>query len=385
MGSNLIELFRRFPPVNKFLQVSRRWFHAGSNILTILLKDIQFKKHLDLLLARANMFSSLVFRVADFLINRRPFIAYDIRLEPENGLLQYSQRLPIHWYEFNEIPKLLELFSPEMNSPEPWDITDFYHRSRDALRDFEGMIHTRSIFPPFSSTAMLMGNKHIISFDGKVYDFNGVCKHLLVSDFSHQKFSITVQFENEKQKSFSINVDNKEIELFIDGKVSVDGKRIELPITINSSYVNRIGNRIKLHNSNGFLVDLNLVQNLCTVRLSGWYFGVTGGLFGVFDNEPSNDWMLPSHRISEDLQQFFDSWKIGDDCTATQTSMNISTLEWDQKKCYNLFMNKDSYLRPCFGTVDPMPFYEICLKEMDIVSTDFRKTISLSCLTHTKE
>ena len=51
----------------------------------------------------------------------------------------------------------------------------------------------------------------------------------------------------------------------------------------------------------------------------GWYFGKSGGLLGVYDNEPSNDWMTPDRNISDDLQEFADSWLVDrKDCYQVQ-------------------------------------------------------------------
>ena len=358
-----------YPPISRSLKILSEVFHFGENIVTFVLKDIKIRRVLDSMLSKANIFTSIMFRVADFLVNPRDIFAYNIIYTPESGLIQFSQSLPIHWYEFREIYNLYEIFQPAETTP--WDVTDFYLKTRDAIRDFLLMIRTKTVLPPFSGTAMLMSNKHIVTFDGKIFDIGGRCSYLLVSDFMYNKFSVVVHYQDEVQKSFSIFVDNKEIQLFTDGRLFVDGKRHELPVLEESSYIVRTGNRIKVHNSNGFLVDLNLVQNLCTVKLSGWFYGNTGGLFGVYDNEASNDWMLPSHNITDDLQTFTDSWQVGPVCQEEYIPLQNSNITWDQEKCHNLFISRDSNLRPCFGIIDPIPFYEVCLKEMGLPNKDF--------------
>ncbi len=366
---SVVRRLSMYPPVAKAIIIIEKVMHIGENIVVLVMKDIKIRRTLDSLLSRANLLSSLIFRFADFLINSREIFAYNIIYTPEDGLVQFTQSLPIHWYEFHEISNLFEIFKPADTTP--WDVTDFYLKARDAIRDFDIMIQTKTVFPPFSGTAMLMGNKHILTFDGKIFDFGGKCSYVLVSDFMYNKFSVIAHYQDEIQKSFSILVDNKEIQLFTDGRLFIDGQRYELPVKEGSSYIVRVGNRIKVHNSNGFLVDLNLVQNLCTVKLSGWFFGRTGGLFGVYDNEASNDWMLPSHVITDDLQTFTDSWQVGPPCQENYIPLQNSTITWDQEKCYNLFINRDSNLRPCFGIIDPTPFYEVCLKEMALPNVDF--------------
>ena len=44
--------------------------------------------------------------------------------------------------------------------------------------------------------------------------------------------------------------------------------------------------------------------------ISGWYFGKTGGLLGIYDNEPSNDWMTPQREVVDDIKTFATSWQV---------------------------------------------------------------------------
>ena len=47
-----------------------------------------------------------------------------------------------------------------------------------------------------------------------------------------------------------------------------------------------------------------------SVTISGWYFGKTGGLLGIYDNEPSNDWMTPQRDVVDDIKTFATSWQV---------------------------------------------------------------------------
>ena len=49
--------------------------------------------------------------------------------------------------------------------------------------------------------------------------------------------------------------------------------------------------------SSGVRVQCNRVHGVCSITLSGWHFGRTGGLLGVYDNEPFNDWMKPDRLL----------------------------------------------------------------------------------------
>ena len=87
---------------------------------------------------------------------------------------------------------------------------------------------------------------------------------------------------------------------------------IDLPVVLEDTYIKREGYKITLLNKKGLKVICNLVYNICTFKVSGWYFGKTGGLLGVYDNEPSNDRMTSNRVIVDDLKTFTDSWQITD-------------------------------------------------------------------------
>ena len=98
--------------------------------------------------------------------------------------------------------------------------------------------------------------------------------------------------------------------------------------------------------------------------MSGWYFGKVAGLLGVYDNEPSNDLMTPDSTIEESLDDFVNSWRLPGQCFEEEQSQKtgyVSPNEWDKRKCEVIFKNDTSPLLPCFSTVDPKPFKEMCL------------------------
>ena len=98
----------------------------------------------------------------------------------------------------------------------------------------------------------------------------------------------------------------------------------------------------------------NLVHNICTFKVSGWYFGKTGGLLGVYDNEPSNDRMTSNRMIVDDLKTFTNSWQITDSCANNYAEIVNDETEWDKQKCSDYFEKTSSPMVPCFETVNPI-------------------------------
>ncbi len=96
----------------------------------------------------------------------------------------------------------------------------------------------------------------------------------------------------------------------------VDGTQTELPYSYEKTIIRRIGHSIRIDNEHGINVICDLVHDMCSVNVTGWYYGKTGGLFGTFDNEPSNDFMMAERKKTTATEEFANSWAIGNGCRA---------------------------------------------------------------------
>ena len=363
----------QYPPFAYFVKVANNWYNLGKDVVLHFLQDYHVRKLLDSVLTQANIYTATAFKLVDLMANKRDLFTYTLEYEPERGFIKHVQTLPIEWYEFSEAPKFLEMFSTASKSPN-FDITDFYLGMNDAVRSFSAMVATQTFLPPFLAVATLIGDNHFVTFDGKVYDFAGNCSYLLTSDFANNRFSIIANYKKQVRMSLTILVDNTTIEMFRDGRVFLNKTRTELPHISENTYIKQEGSRVIFTNKKGFFINCNNVQNICKIKLSGWYFGRTGGLLGVYDNEPSNDWMLSSRQQTTDLKSFIESWKIGEEREEEYIQVQESLNSWDREKCANLFLDEDSTLRPCFGIVKPTPYYSLCLKAMETVKNKIDRT-----------
>ncbi len=113
------------------------------------------------------------------------------------------------------------------------------------------------------------------------------------------------------------------------------------------------------------------VDGVCSVTLSGWYYGKTGGLLGVYDNEPSNDLMTPEREFVADGDRFASSWAVGH-CPTTfgYTEDAAATSHSDMTTCQRLFSSPSSPLQPCFNRVPAAPFSRLCLSDLRRLSND---------------
>ena len=215
-----------------------------------------------------------------------------------------------------EMPLYGKLLTARKNFLRTFDYSPFYYDVMDTGASLPAM-NVRAVLPPFGSHATVAGTQHFITFDQRHYEFAGECSYLLASDFLHDSFSVVANYEGNNgrvtRKSLTILSNGRQIEVDADFRVTVDNKKIEMPLVYEQTSIMRDGQRIIITNDNGYSVDCNLLFNVCTVQVSGWNFGKTGGLFGIYNNEPSDDFTTPNRtrKTDDQIAEFANSWKVG--------------------------------------------------------------------------
>ena len=244
-------------------------------------------------------------------------------LDWESGRFELTQRLPVTWDDFSQLPRFsdlplfVKLVTARRNFLRNYDYSSFYYSTMDAFATYRPIVDFKSIIPPFGSHAMVAGTQHYMTFDRRFYEFSGECSYLLVSDFFHNNFSVVANYEgfNSKvvRKSLTTLSNGRQIQVDSDFRVTLNSRRIEMPLVYEKTSIIRDGQRIIISNENGFSVNCNLHHDICTVHVSGWNFGKTGGLFGIYNNEPTDDFTTPyrQQRTEKEVDSFANSWKVG--------------------------------------------------------------------------
>ncbi|NXV15586.1 APLP protein, partial [Cepphus grylle] len=80
------------------------------------------------------------------------------------------------------------------------------------------------------------------------------------------------------------------------------------------------------------------------------------------DNEAGNEWMLPNHSFTDNVQEFTQSWQVNT-CSLVQRTVKPCPVTAKQKVCKVFFEESHSLLRNCFKVVDPEPFYSMCTSD----------------------
>ncbi|XP_023930015.1 uncharacterized protein LOC106176762 [Lingula anatina] len=311
-------------------------------------------------------------------INRTRIIRYD----PKEFILEFEVFNPIPLKDLMSMPELnLDVYRERLDAmvkkytPKDdmnmWDLYYTYKPSSD-IRDW---------VPPFKAHASLIGSQHFMTFDHKHFEYAGKCSYILARDFIDGNFTAIVNYDGSrdaKRKSITVFSDDKSIEIAPDftvrvGAIGGDSKKEELPFEFKSTTVRRQGDVVRIDNSNGVTIMCNWAHDVCSLNMTGWYFGKTAGLFGTYDNEMSNDFLTSEKKITENAGEFAYSWKVQPRCNSRHNlARTVPATEGtdEYNKCAALFKEKTySPYRYCFKQVDPQPYFEMCVNHMSRLRT----------------
>ena len=114
-------------------------------------------------------------------------------------------------------------------------------------------------------------------------------------------------------------------------------------------------NSIRIHNTNGVTITCEIAQDICTVDISGWYYGKTAGLLGTYNYNDLDDMTNSEGDMSRHLDEFTRSWKVGKRCAGSEIDSlpecNKDPHVEENAVCAEHFLNEVSTLTKCLGVV----------------------------------
>ncbi len=306
--------------------------------------------------------------------------------DPDSGQLIWEQKLPVSWHAFNETPQFEEI--PEYKFFN--DMQTFLFGSKNGSWNlFNGIYFAepQNLVPPFKSHALLVGSRHIVTFDmtnlkldvseyGESLELDDQCSYLLAHDFIDGRLSIilkpsslSVGSHKYMSKSLLIKSENSNVEIELGnptGKIRVGNLAMTiLPTTDGDFLVTRELNVVTISSERGFRVQCNLEFDVCKIELSGWFFGKIAGVLGTMNNENFDDLTTADNEVTENKEVFLNSWISEGNRAQTESNATRIFGEYYEellKNCELFFVQKTSYFTSCFLSVDPEPFYEMCVQ-----------------------
>ncbi|KAG5880871.1 hypothetical protein JTB14_004019 [Gonioctena quinquepunctata] len=299
--------------------------------------------------------------------NRQRIPKTNFILEPNDGIMLLEQKLPMPWHAFNETPKFKEI--PEIKRI--YDLWNYLEVAQisfwNLYYDYKLLTDPTEWMPPFKGYAMFAGSSYYVTFDKTYYDFRGKCTYLLATDFIDRNFTLLVSNDvgNNSELILILNKKIVRINMFKDEILIGDSRMERLPAQIGGTYLYRNAGIFIVESSSGFMLECNMKFHTCTFKLSGWYFGKTAGLWGTFNNEPSDDF-LTSKKIranTSSLDIFGDSWALEKSCkTGIQNAEKPKLVPKEVvAMCDEFFTSKISQLSTCFPRIPKDSFLSMCL------------------------
>lgn len=311
-----------------------------------------------------------------------------VLFQTENGLIEVDQQLPFPWKSLKESPQIQEMkeikafyelwqMLNSYNAPVPYN--SFEPPFLSWYNKLQKQLDYRTWFPPFEGQAILAGRQHYVTFDGRVVQFAGACSYLLSHDFMDGNITATINYDSHYRgrpvkQSIILWMDGKEIEILPNFQVFVDGRKIELPHSYHETAIIREADQTIVKTGYGVTVTCHWTYDVCTFKVSGWYFGRLAGLLGTYNYEPVDDVITPDGITSLDqLGNWGNTWAINQPHTCHL--MENLVVEAPRKDpladflCMDLFNNTFSLFKYCFERVDPLPFLNMCLSDIQTLHT----------------
>ncbi|XP_014469310.1 PREDICTED: hemocytin isoform X2 [Dinoponera quadriceps] len=212
------------------------------------------------------------------------------------------------------------------------------------------------------------GDSHYKTFDGKMYDFQGICDYVLVKSKLSKEQSFDVSIQNVPCGTNGVAC-SKSITLVVgDGE-----QREELVLTKGKKLPKGPFKRMTIRTTEIFVFvdvpDLRLVLQWdkgtrVYVRLNPEWKGHTVGLCGDYNDNAGDDFKTPSGGISEaSVNLFGDSWKKDPSCpepldVVEACEQHPERKLWSLRRC-NLL--KSPVFSPCRSEVEVEPYLRNCI------------------------
>uniref|UniRef100_A0A803JSD6 Zonadhesin n=1 Tax=Xenopus tropicalis TaxID=8364 RepID=A0A803JSD6_XENTR len=165
-------------------------------------------------------------------------------------------------------------------------------------------------YPADSNICHIYGDPHYITFDGKLYNFQGSCNYTVVETCknSSQYFSVTTRNEHRGSLSWT----KKIVEVRGNTIDAVNGEIVSLPYTLIPGISITLNGYVIVETDFGLEVKYNGDQELI-VKVNENFKGQLCGLCGTYNGNILDDFLKPDGLLAQTPNEFGNSWRVPDD------------------------------------------------------------------------
>nr|XP_045582104.1 hemocytin-like isoform X3 [Procambarus clarkii] len=241
-----------------------------------------------------------------------------------------------------------------------------------------------------SARCAVVGDPHYTTFDGRHFDFMGMCSYYLVQgeDFSIEAentpcagtISDNMHIQNAEvvhfpscTKSVTIRIGKTVIHLKQRREITVNGNELrKLPTWVKGAYIKNPSNLFVLVElTNGLAVWWD-GHSRVYVDAPAKFRDKTAGLCGTFTDNQHDDFLTPEGDVETSPILFGNKWKTAQVCPdgpgvdkTSPCDKHVEIKAQAENYCQNV---KSRVFAECHLEVDPEPYYQDCL--YDVCSCD---------------
>ncbi|KYO37475.1 hypothetical protein Y1Q_0015725 [Alligator mississippiensis] len=235
------------------------------------------------------------------------------------------------------------------------------------------------------SECTMAGSSHYLTFDGRTFDFQGSCTYTLArvcyGNARLGNFSVVVQNQSPGDGrvalvgSVLVSVQGYTV-IMEQGRrwtVTVDGELHTLPLVSdnNELWANQEGNNIIVQTASGLRV-LYDTSSYVLVTVPGTYQGHMCGLCGNFNDDKSDDLLLPDGTSARSVDEFGASWKVPSDGAACIDGCgercpmcdDARTAPYRAEGSCGLIQAASGPFSHCHALVSPAAYFGYCLYDL---------------------
>ncbi|NWV73982.1 FCGBP protein, partial [Dasyornis broadbenti] len=232
-------------------------------------------------------------------------------------------------------------------------------------------------YPLNPSICHIFGDPHYITFDGRLYHFQGDCNYTVVERCtnSSERFSVTTRNEHRGNpnwtalNSVAVTLKNLHIVLKKNKETYVNGIQVHLPVDLNPEAKASIqGRYVVIDTSLGIQVKFDGDQELF-ILVDESLKGQLCGLCGTFNDNQQDDFLNPDKVLEQDPNKFGDSWIVKDDNrTCNQVSVVPPACDTENEKEYEelckIILKNGGPFELCHWHIPPQQYFESCVYDL---------------------
>ena len=225
-----------------------------------------------------------------------------------------------------------------------------------------------------TATCSVFGDPHYQSFDGKMFDYQGKCGHVMVSDYCPNSRGLSENIRVEVKTTTCGSQDvtcTREVTTTIHGTVfkMVHGSP---KVRVSSSNSTESVPDYKLYEHAGAYVQIVTKHGISLlwdngtrlyIKVGPSHIGKVCGLCGNYDGSEANDFQTFQGDIAGNAISFGDSWRSETSCPLTKEVKDTCKarphrLDPSKRACAII---KSDKFASCHSLVDPLPYYDRCV------------------------